>query len=114
RSQVKKVDVLGNNLFVFIGQATLGIGKATDAHELTDGQLRNEVVFLAENGDDLCQVFGLGGRNIHFGDLDLAGIHAEQAADHRQQRRLAGTIGADQRGDTASWDFKVDGTNFSF
>src|SRR3954465_927741 len=49
----------------------------------------------------------------HFGDVtafvqDLAGAGARLAEDRHHQRRLAGTVGADQRHDLAGSDFEVD------
>src|SRR5690606_31147910 len=41
-------------------------------------------------------------------DRDRSGGHRQQAADHRQQRRLSGPVCADDGGDTTGRKFQAD------
>src|SRR5690625_5721485 len=89
---MKEVDVLGDDLFVFICKSSLRIWETSKSHELAHGELSNEVVFLTQDRDNLRQVLGLGRRDIDVRNLNLARVHAEQTTNHGQQRGFTGTI----------------------
>src|SRR5699024_4596227 len=108
-TEFEEVDRLRDDLLVLAGQPPLRIGEAAEADELSDRQARDVVVLLAQDRHDLRQVLRLRRGDIEAGDLDRALVEAEQPSDHGQQRRLAGPVGPDQRGDSPGRDLQVDG-----
>src|SRR5690606_10483663 len=76
--------------------------------ELADGEAGDEAVLLAEDRQHLGEVLRRGAGDVEAGDLDRAGVEAEEAADHRQQRGLAGTVRPDERREAAGGDGQVD------
>ena len=88
-----------------------GVREAAEAHQLPNRQLRDEVVFLPQDGDNTGQILRLGLPDVVAGDLDCSLVHVQQAADHGQKGGLAGAVRPDQGGDAARGDLQVDGTN---
>src|SRR5690606_33823094 len=110
-AKVQEVDGAADDLFVLGSEPPLRIGKATEPDELAHGEAGDEVILLPQDRDDLGEVLRVGMGDVESADLDGALVDAEQAPDHRQQSRLAGAVGADERGDPAPGDPDVNGAD---
>lgn len=74
------------------------MGEAAKAHEVGDREARLQVIGLPKDGEALRELTGVAVGDVHASDADGATVGDQQPRDHRQQRRLARTIGPDDGG----------------
>src|SRR5699024_5734477 len=79
-----------------------------EAHEVVHGDPRGDVVGLAQDRQLAGELPGVGVGHVEPADADGAGVRAEQAGDHRQQRRLPRTVRAHDRRDAAALELQRD------